>query len=194
MRCFCYSDKWNRCAVSKSDGEGGTSNRFHRIFAIGYLSRKRGSETDCRYGRVSGGNLQNKRFLRILEPEESDAELERLQLTLNELLEDARGGTFCRKCCTGDVDAGQCDPLHEAHGALATGDCPSVSAGRLNWCRRRHRFFSDFIQEVSFFAKADQGCQPAYKKRMNISELTTGIIEGQIRRLQEADEPVQIGL
>lgn len=32
----------------------------------------------------------------------------------------------------------------------------------------------------------------AYKKRMNISELTTGIIEGQISRLQEADEPVQI--
>ncbi len=27
---------------------------------------------------------------------------------------------------------------------------------------------------------------------MNISELTTGIIEGQISRLQEADEPVQI--
>ena len=55
-----------------------------------------------------------------------------------------------------------------------------------------HQILPDFIQEVSFFAKADQGCQPAYKKRMNISELTTGIIEGQISRLQEADEPVQI--
>lgn len=53
----CYSDKWNRCAVSKSDGEGGTSNRFHRISCNWILSGKRGSETDCRYGRVSGGNL-----------------------------------------------------------------------------------------------------------------------------------------
>ena len=48
---------WNRCAVSKSDGEGGTSNRFHRISCNWILSGKRGSETDCRYGRVSGGNL-----------------------------------------------------------------------------------------------------------------------------------------
>ena len=53
----CYSDKWNRCAVSKSDGEGGTSNRFHRISCNWILSGKRGSETDCRPGRVSGGNL-----------------------------------------------------------------------------------------------------------------------------------------
>lgn len=44
-------------AVSKSDGEGGTSNRFHRISCNWILSGKRGSETDCRYGRVSGGNL-----------------------------------------------------------------------------------------------------------------------------------------
>ena len=58
--------------------------------------------------------------------------------------------------------------------------------------QKKAQILSDFIQEVSFFAKADQGCQPAYKKRMNISELTTGIIEGQISRLQEADEPVQI--
>lgn len=46
-----------RCADSKSDGEGGTSNRFHCISCNWILSGKRGSETDCRYGRVSGGNL-----------------------------------------------------------------------------------------------------------------------------------------
>ena len=45
------------CADSKSNGEGDTSNRFHRISCNWILSGKRGSETDCRYGRVSGGNL-----------------------------------------------------------------------------------------------------------------------------------------
>ena len=54
---FCYNDKWNRCADSKSNGEGDTSNRFHRIACNWILSGKRGSETDCRSSRVSGGNL-----------------------------------------------------------------------------------------------------------------------------------------
>lgn len=135
---------------------------------------------------------RTKDFSRQLELEESDVELERLQLTLNELLEDV------------------CEEGHFAENVVQEMWMPvSVILTRSAWClgdwrlsqrqrwqielvQKKAQILSDFIQEVSFFAKADQGCQPAYKKRMNISELTTGIIEGQISRLQEADEPVQI--
>ena len=46
--------------ISGTDAQsakGGTSNRFHRISCNWILSGNGGSETDCRSGRVSGGNL-----------------------------------------------------------------------------------------------------------------------------------------
>ena len=186
----CYNDKWNRCADSKSDGEGGTSNRFHRISCNWILSGKRGPETDCRPGRVSGG--RTKDFSRQLELEESDAELERLQLTLNELLEDVREEGHFAENVVQEMWMPVSVILTRSAWCLGDWRLSQRQRWQIELVQKKAQILSDFIQEVSFFAKADQGCQPAYKKRMNISELTTGIIEGQISRLQEADEPVQI--
>ena len=135
---------------------------FIASLAIGYFLVREVLKRTADLAESAAEICRTKDFSRQLELEESDAELERLQLTLNKLLEDVR------------------EEGHFAENVVQEMWMP-VSV-----------ILSDFIQEVSFFAKADQGCQPAYKKRMNISELTTGIIEGQISRLQEADEPVQI--
>ena len=135
---------------------------------------------------------RTKDFSRQLELEESDVELERLQLTLNELLEDVREEGHFAENVVQEMWMPVSVILTRSAWCLGDWRLSQRQRWQIELVQKKAQILSDFIQEVSFFAKADQGCQPAYKKRMNISELTTGIIEGQISRLQEADEPVQI--
>lgn len=135
---------------------------------------------------------RTKDFSRQLELEESDAEFERLQLTLNELLEDVREEGHFAENVVQEMWMPVSVILTRSAWCLGDWRLSQRQRWQIELVQKKAQILSDFIQEVSFFAKADQGCQPAYKKRMNISELTTGIIEGQISRLQEADEPVQI--
>lgn len=93
----CYSDKWNRCAVSKSDGEGGTSIVFIASLAIGYFLVREVLKRTADLAESAAEICRTKDFSRQLELEESDAELERLQLTLNELLEDVREEDILQK-------------------------------------------------------------------------------------------------
>lgn len=135
---------------------------------------------------------RTKDFSRQLELEESDVELERLQLTLNELLEDVREEGHFAENVVQEMWMPVSVILTRSAWCLGDWRLSQRQRWQIELVQKKAQILSEFIQEVSFFAKADQGCQPAYKKRMNISELTTGIIEGQISRLQEADEPVQI--
>lgn len=135
---------------------------------------------------------RTKDFSRQLELEESDVELERLQLTLNELLEDVREEGHFAENVVQEMWMPVSVILTRSAWCLGDWRLSQRQRWQIELVQKKAQILSDFIQEVSFFAKADQGCQPAYKKRMNISELTTGIIEGQISRLQEADESVQI--
>lgn len=90
LRCFCYNDKWNRCADSKSNGEGDTSIVFIASLVIGYFLVREVLKRTADLAESAAEICRTKDFSRQLELEESDAEFERLQLTLNELLEDVR--------------------------------------------------------------------------------------------------------
>lgn len=165
---------------------------FIASLAIGYFLVREVLKRTADLAESAAEICRTKDFSRQLELEESDAELERLQLTLNELLEDVREEGHFAENVVQEMWMPVSVILTRSAWCLGDWRLSQRQRWQIELVQKKAQILSDFIQEVSFFAKADQGCQPAYKKRMNISELTTGIIEGQISRLQEADEPVQI--
>ena len=165
---------------------------FIASLAIGYFLVREVLKRTADMAESAAEICRTKDFSRQLELEESDAELERLQLTLNELLEDVREEGHFAENVVQEMWMPVSVILTRSAWCLGDWRLSQRQRWQIELVQKKAQILSDFIQEVSFFAKADQGCQPAYKKRMNISELTTGIIEGQISRLQEADEPVQI--
>ena len=165
---------------------------FIASLAIGYFLAREVLKRTADMAESAAEICRTKDFSRQLELEESDAELERLQLTLNELLEDVREEGHFAENVVQEMWMPVSVILTRSAWCLGDWRLSQRQRWQIELVQKKAQILSDFIQEVSFFAKADQGCQPAYKKRMNISELTTGIIEGQISRLQEADEPVQI--
>ncbi len=165
---------------------------FIASLAIGYFLVREVLKRTAYMAESAAEICRTKDFSRQLELEESDAELERLQLTLNELLEDVREEGHFAENVVQEMWMPVSVILTRSAWCLGDWRLSQRQRWQIELVQKKAQILSDFIQEVSFFAKADQGCQPAYKKRMNISELTTGIIEGQISRLQEADEPVQI--
>ena len=165
---------------------------FIASLAIGYFLVREVLKRTADMAESAAEICRTKDFSIQLELEESDAELERLQLTLNELLEDVREEGHFAENVVQEMWMPVSVILTRSAWCLGDWRLSQRQRWQIELVQKKAQILSDFIQEVSFFAKADQGCQPAYKKRMNISELTTGIIEGQISRLQEADEPVQI--
>ena len=165
---------------------------FIASLAIGYFLVREVLKRTADLAESAAEICRTKDFSRQLELEESDAEFERLQLTLNELLEDVREEGHFAENVVQEMWMPVSVILTRSAWCLGDWRLSQRQRWQIELVQKKAQILSDFIQEVSFFAKADQGCQPAYKKRMNISELTTGIIEGQISRLQEADEPVQI--
>ena len=165
---------------------------FIASLAIGYFLVMEVLKRTVGLAESAAEICRTKDFSRQLELEESDVELERLQLTLNELLEDVREEGHFAENVVQEMWMPVSVILTRSAWCLGDWRLSQRQRWQIELVQKKAQILSDFIQEVSFFAKADQGCQPAYKKRMNISELTTGIIEGQISRLQEADEPVQI--
>ena len=165
---------------------------FIASLAIGYFLVREVLKRTADMAESAAEICRTKDFSRQLELEESDAELERLQLTLNELLEDVREEGHFAENVVQEMWMPVSVILTRSAWCLGDWRLSQRQRWQIELVQKKAQILSEFIQEVSFFAKADQGCQPAYKKRMNISELTTGIIEGQISRLQEADEPVQI--
>ncbi len=165
---------------------------FIASLAIGYFLVMEVLKRTAGLAESAAEICRTKDFSRQLELEESDVELERLQLTLNELLEDVREEGHFAENVVQEMWMPVSVILTRSAWCLGDWRLSQRQRWQIELVQKKAQILSDFIQEVSFFAKADQGCQPAYKKRMNISELTTGIIEGQISRLQEADEPVQI--
>ncbi len=165
---------------------------FIASLAIGYFLVREVLKRTADMAESAAKICRTKDFSRQLELEESDVELERLQLTLNELLEDVREEGHFAENVVQEMWMPVSVILTRSAWCLGDWRLSQRQRWQIELVQKKAQILSDFIQEVSFFAKADQGCQPAYKKRMNISELTTGIIEGQISRLQEADEPVQI--
>ena len=165
---------------------------FIASLAIGYFLVREALKRTADLAESAAEICRTKDFSRQLELEESDAELERLQLTLNKLLEDVREEGHFAENVVQEMWMPVSVILTRSAWCLGDWRLSQRQRWQIELVQKKAQILSDFIQEVSFFAKADQGCQPAYKKRMNISELTTGIIEGQISRLQEADEPVQI--
>ena len=165
---------------------------FIASLAIGYFLVREVLKRTADLAESAAEICRTKDFSRQLELEESDAELERLQLTLNELLEDVREEGHFAENVVQEMWMPVSVILTRSAWCLGDWRLSQRQRWQIELVQKKAQILSDFIQEVSFFAKADQGCQPAYKKRMNISELTTGIIEGQISRLQETDEPVQI--
>lgn len=165
---------------------------FIASLAIGYFLVMEVLKRTVDLAESAAEICRTKDFSRQLELEESDVELERLQLTLNELLEDVREEGHFAENVVQEMWMPVSVILTRSAWCLGDWRLSQRQRWQIELVQKKAQILSDFIQEVSFFAKADQGCQPAYKKRMNISELTTGIIEGQISRLQEADEPVQI--
>ena len=165
---------------------------FIASLAIGYFLVMEVLKRTADMAESAAEICRTKDFSRQLELEESDVELERLQLTLNELLEDVREEGHFAENVVQEMWMPVSVILTRSAWCLGDWRLSQRQRWQIELVQKKAQILSDFIQEVSFFAKADQGCQPAYKKRMNISELTTGIIEGQISRLQEADEPVQI--
>ena len=165
---------------------------FIASLAIGYFLVREVLKRTADMAESAAEICRTKDFSRQLELEESDVELERLQLTLNELLEDVREEGHFAENVVQEMWMPVSVILTRSAWCLGDWRLSQRQRWQIELVQKKAQILSDFIQEVSFFAKADQGCQPAYKKRMNISELTTGIIEGQISRLQEADEPVQI--
>lgn len=165
---------------------------FIASLAIGYFLVREVLKRTADLAESAAEICRTKDFSRQLELEESDAELERLQLTLNKLLEDVREEGHFAENVVQEMWMPVSVILTRSAWCLGDWRLSQRQRWQIELVQKKAQILSDFIQEVSFFAKADQGCQPAYKKRMNISELTTGIIEGQISRLQEADEPVQI--
>lgn len=165
---------------------------FIASLAIGYFLVMEVLKKTVDLAESAAEICRTKDFSRQLEQEESDVELERLQLTLNELLEDVRKEGHFAENVVQEMWMPVSVILTRSAWCLGDWRLSQRQRWQIELVQKKAQILSDFIQEVSFFAKADQGCQPAYKKRMNISELTTGIIEGQISRLQEADEPVQI--
>lgn len=165
---------------------------FIASLVIGYFLVREVLKRTADLAESAAEICRTKDFSRQLELEESDAEFERLQLTLNELLEDVREEGHFAENVVQEMWMPVSVILTRSAWCLGDWRLSQRQRWQIELVQKKAQILSDFIQEVSFFAKADQGCQPAYKKRMNISELTTGIIEGQISRLQEADEPVQI--
>ena len=165
---------------------------FIASLAIGYFLVMEVLKRTVDLAESAAEICRTKDFSRQLELEESDVELERLQLTLNELLEDVREEGHFAENVVQEMWMPVSVILTRSAWCLGDWRLSQRQRWQIELVQKKAQILSEFIQEVSFFAKADQGCQPAYKKRMNISELTTGIIEGQISRLQEADEPVQI--
>ena len=124
---------------------------FIASLAIGYFLVREVLKRTADMAESAAEICRTKDFSRQLELEESDAELERLQLTLNELLEDVREeGHFAE-----NVVQEMWMPVSVilTRSAWCLGDCPSVSAGRLNWCRRRHRFFQILFRKSHFLQR-----------------------------------------
>ena len=126
---------------------------FHRISCNWILSGKRGSETDCRYGRVSGGNCRTKDFSRQLELEESDAELERLQLTLNELLEDVREEGHFAENVVQEMWMPVSVILTRSAWCLGDWRLSQRQRWQIELVQKKAQILSDFIQEVSFLQR-----------------------------------------
>lgn len=107
---------------------------------------------------------RTKDFSRQLELEESDAELERLQLTLNELLEDVREEGHFAENVVQEMWMPVSVILTRSAWCLGDWRLSQRQRWQIELVQKKAQILSDFIQEVSFFAKADQGCQPAIIK------------------------------
>lgn len=143
----------------------------------------------CRSGDFS-------RRLDVDEIDETDEELITFLYTLNSILDETEAAVRKESDFAEDVAKELWMPV-------------SVILTRSSWClddwrlserqrwqieliQKKAQIVSDLLQEITFLAKADQGFQPADKKRLNISDLTKRTVEELTEQFKKTNRTIQI--
>lgn len=126
---------------------------FIASLAIGYFLVREALKRTADLAESAAEICRTKDFSRQLELEESDAELERLQLTLNKLLEDVREEGHFAENVVQEMWMPVSVILTRSAWCLGDWRLSQRQRGRLNWCRRRHRFFQILFRKSHFLQR-----------------------------------------
>lgn len=123
---------------------------FIASLAIGYFLVREVLKRTADMAESAAEICRTKDFSRQLELEESDAELERLQLTLNELLEDVREEGHFAENVVQEMWMPVSVILTRSAWCLGDWRLSQRQRWQIELVQKKAQILSDFIQEVSF--------------------------------------------